>query len=188
MASEVIEGHRRTPFYVMERFWDFLQHWLFDLFLVTGHIVDEHYQDRFWPLVILGLLMFIPGSYHTYFAYKVCIFIYTLVILSMLMFIPGSYPTYFAYKVCIFIYSSHTWYIFMFIPGSYHTYFAYKVCIFIYSLVTLGMIMFIPGSYPTYFAYKVCIFIYSSHTLYAYVHTWFLPYILCLQGMSIHIL
>jgi len=40
------------------------------LLTVTGHIVDEHYQDRFWPLVILGLLMFIPGSYHTYFAYK----------------------------------------------------------------------------------------------------------------------
>eukprot|EP00088_Acartia_fossae_P017326 TRINITY_DN1981_c0_g1_i2.p1 TRINITY_DN1981_c0_g1~~TRINITY_DN1981_c0_g1_i2.p1 ORF type:complete len:117 (-),score=24.24 TRINITY_DN1981_c0_g1_i2:425-775(-) len=40
------------------------------LLVVTGHIVDTHYQERFWPLVILGLLMFIPGSYHTYFAYK----------------------------------------------------------------------------------------------------------------------
>ncbi len=38
---------------------------------VSGHIESVHYQDRFWPLIVLGSLMFIPGSYHTYFAYKV---------------------------------------------------------------------------------------------------------------------
>jgi len=42
----------------------------FGLLVVTGHIIDTHYQERFWPIVILGALMFIPGSYHTYFAYK----------------------------------------------------------------------------------------------------------------------
>jgi hypothetical protein len=38
--------------------------------LVTGHIDSVKYGDRFWPLIFLGSLMFIPGSYHTYFAYK----------------------------------------------------------------------------------------------------------------------
>ncbi|XP_014780029.1 transmembrane protein 230 isoform X2 [Octopus bimaculoides] len=40
--------------------------------LLTGHISSE-YSDRTWPLLILGALMFIPGSYHVmiaYYAYK----------------------------------------------------------------------------------------------------------------------
>uniref|UniRef100_A0A0L8GL10 Transmembrane protein 230 n=1 Tax=Octopus bimaculoides TaxID=37653 RepID=A0A0L8GL10_OCTBM len=35
--------------------------------------VDMQYSDRTWPLLILGALMFIPGSYHVmiaYYAYK----------------------------------------------------------------------------------------------------------------------
>lgn len=40
------------------------------LLIVTGHIDPVKHNERFWPLVFLGLLMFIPGSYHTYFAYK----------------------------------------------------------------------------------------------------------------------
>ncbi|KAA0202443.1 hypothetical protein HAZT_HAZT006296 [Hyalella azteca] len=36
--------------------------------LVTGHI-HEQYSDRTWPLLILGALMFIPGSYHSYICY-----------------------------------------------------------------------------------------------------------------------
>lgn len=32
--------------------------------------VKVKYGDRFWPLIALGSLMFIPGSYHTYFAYN----------------------------------------------------------------------------------------------------------------------
>ena len=38
--------------------------------IVTGHIDQEKHSERFWPLILLGALMFIPGSYHTYFAYK----------------------------------------------------------------------------------------------------------------------
>ncbi|ESN98237.1 hypothetical protein HELRODRAFT_84739 [Helobdella robusta] len=37
--------------------------------LLSGHINAE-YSDRTWPLLILGSLMFIPGSYHVYIAYK----------------------------------------------------------------------------------------------------------------------
>jgi Ca2+/H+ antiporter len=36
--------------------------------LLAGHI-DTKYSDRTWPLLILGLLMFIPGSYHVHLAY-----------------------------------------------------------------------------------------------------------------------
>ncbi|KAF2359236.1 Protein of unknown function DUF872 transmembrane [Trinorchestia longiramus] len=36
--------------------------------LVTGHI-HEQYSDRTWPLIILGAIMFIPGSYHSYICY-----------------------------------------------------------------------------------------------------------------------
>jgi hypothetical protein len=51
---------------------DSLSHWFCLLIVsVSGHIESVHYQDRFWPLIVLGSLMFIPGSYHTYFAYKV---------------------------------------------------------------------------------------------------------------------
>jgi len=38
--------------------------------IVTGHIDQEKHNERFWPMILLGALMFIPGSYHTYFAYK----------------------------------------------------------------------------------------------------------------------
>ncbi|XP_023319993.1 uncharacterized protein LOC111695063 isoform X2 [Eurytemora carolleeae] len=37
---------------------------------VSGHIEGVHYQDRFWPLIFLGSIMFLPGAYHTYFAFK----------------------------------------------------------------------------------------------------------------------
>lgn len=42
------------------------------IMVVTGYI-DTKYSDRMWPMIILGILMFIPGSYHTriaYYAYK----------------------------------------------------------------------------------------------------------------------
>lgn len=39
--------------------------------IVTGHIDPDEHNERFWPLIFLGAIMFIPGSYHTYFAYKV---------------------------------------------------------------------------------------------------------------------
>lgn len=38
--------------------------------IMTGHIDSEKHGERFWPLVLLGALMFIPGSYHTFYAYK----------------------------------------------------------------------------------------------------------------------
>ena len=34
---------------------------------IVGSITDP---DTFWPLILLGTLLFIPGSYHTWFAYK----------------------------------------------------------------------------------------------------------------------
>ncbi|XP_065172656.1 transmembrane protein 230-like isoform X2 [Atheta coriaria] len=40
--------------------------------VVSGHI-DVKYSDRMWPIIILGVLMFIPGAYHVriaYYAYK----------------------------------------------------------------------------------------------------------------------
>lgn len=40
--------------------------------MMSGHI-DSKYADRMWPMIILGILMFIPGAYHTriaYYAYK----------------------------------------------------------------------------------------------------------------------
>lgn len=36
--------------------------------LMSGHI-DVSYSDRMWPMIILGILMFIPGSYHSWTAY-----------------------------------------------------------------------------------------------------------------------
>jgi len=33
-----------------------------------GHVDNEKYGDRLWPLMIFGALMFIPGSYHVYLA------------------------------------------------------------------------------------------------------------------------
>ncbi|XP_022906402.1 transmembrane protein 230 [Onthophagus taurus] len=40
--------------------------------VISGHI-DVKYSDRMWPMIILGILMFIPGAYHVriaYYAYK----------------------------------------------------------------------------------------------------------------------
>lgn len=40
--------------------------------VVSGHI-DIKYSDRMWPMIILGVLMFIPGAYHVriaYYAYR----------------------------------------------------------------------------------------------------------------------
>ncbi|KAJ9580654.1 hypothetical protein L9F63_024165 [Diploptera punctata] len=36
--------------------------------LVSGHI-DAKYADRTWPLIILGIIMFLPGAYHIRIAY-----------------------------------------------------------------------------------------------------------------------
>ena len=38
--------------------------------IVAGYLDPETHNERFWPLILLGSLLFIPGSYHTYFAYK----------------------------------------------------------------------------------------------------------------------
>ncbi|ELT93559.1 hypothetical protein CAPTEDRAFT_20122 [Capitella teleta] len=37
--------------------------------LLSGFI-DAQYADRTWPVLILGLLMFIPGAYHVHLAYN----------------------------------------------------------------------------------------------------------------------
>ncbi|XP_033756529.1 transmembrane protein 230-like [Pecten maximus] len=40
--------------------------------LLSGYI-DAKYQDRTWPVLLIGALMFIPGAYHVriaYYAYK----------------------------------------------------------------------------------------------------------------------
>ena len=40
--------------------------------LLSGHI-DVQYSDRTWPVLIIGLITFIPGFYHVriaYYAYK----------------------------------------------------------------------------------------------------------------------
>jgi len=34
----------------------------------VGHVDNEKYGDRLWPLIIIGALMFIPGSYHVFIA------------------------------------------------------------------------------------------------------------------------
>ncbi|XP_060525916.1 transmembrane protein 230-like isoform X1 [Cylas formicarius] len=41
--------------------------------LVLSGKVTLQYPDRMWPMIILGILMFIPGAYHVriaYYAYK----------------------------------------------------------------------------------------------------------------------
>lgn len=41
--------------------------------LLLAEVIDSKYSDRTWPVLILGLLMFIPGAYHVriaYYAYK----------------------------------------------------------------------------------------------------------------------
>ncbi|XP_023018409.1 transmembrane protein 230 [Leptinotarsa decemlineata] len=45
---------------------------VFGSMVISGHIIVE-YANRMWPMVVLGLLMFIPGAYHVriaYYAYK----------------------------------------------------------------------------------------------------------------------
>ncbi|XP_072042389.1 transmembrane protein 230-like [Amphiura filiformis] len=40
--------------------------------LVSGHI-DTKYSDRFWPVIFLGVILFVPGFYHVrlaLYAYK----------------------------------------------------------------------------------------------------------------------
>lgn len=36
--------------------------------LLSGYI-DAKYSDRTWPVLILGIIMFIPGAYHVRIAY-----------------------------------------------------------------------------------------------------------------------
>lgn len=38
------------------------------ILVVTGHL-NTTYTDRMWPMIILGILMFIPGAYHIRIAY-----------------------------------------------------------------------------------------------------------------------
>eukprot|EP00041_Stephanoeca_diplocostata_P020185 m.447047 g.447047 ORF g.447047 m.447047 type:complete len:117 (-) comp21499_c0_seq6:1686-2036(-) len=42
---------------------------IFGSCLYTGTIVT-HDPERWLPMLVIGALMFIPGSYHTYLAYK----------------------------------------------------------------------------------------------------------------------
>lgn len=37
--------------------------------LLSGIYIDQRYNDRTWPVLCLGLIMFIPGSYHIRIAY-----------------------------------------------------------------------------------------------------------------------
>jgi len=37
--------------------------------LLSGVYIDQKYNDRTWPVLCLGLIMFIPGSYHVRIAY-----------------------------------------------------------------------------------------------------------------------
>lgn len=37
--------------------------------LVVSGTIDTKYADRMWPMIILGVLMFIPGAYHVRIAY-----------------------------------------------------------------------------------------------------------------------
>jgi len=37
--------------------------------LLSGIYLDQKYNDRTWPVLTLGLIMFIPGSYHVRIAY-----------------------------------------------------------------------------------------------------------------------
>ncbi|KAF7268813.1 transmembrane protein 230 [Rhynchophorus ferrugineus] len=45
---------------------------VFGSLAISGRIVLQ-YPDRMWPMIILGIIMFIPGAYHVriaYYAYK----------------------------------------------------------------------------------------------------------------------
>jgi len=35
---------------------------------VEEHVGHQNYNDRLWPMIIFGSLMFIPGSYHVFLA------------------------------------------------------------------------------------------------------------------------
>ncbi|KAK4882344.1 hypothetical protein RN001_005663 [Aquatica leii] len=37
--------------------------------LIVSGKIDSKYADRMWPMIILGILMFIPGAYHVRIAY-----------------------------------------------------------------------------------------------------------------------
>ena len=37
--------------------------------ILTGYIVDPRYADKYIPMLVIGILTFIPGSYHVYLAY-----------------------------------------------------------------------------------------------------------------------
>ncbi|XP_065356557.1 transmembrane protein 230 [Calliphora vicina] len=41
--------------------------------LVSSGVFNEKYADRAWPLLIMGILMFIPGGYYGYIL--LCIFL-----------------------------------------------------------------------------------------------------------------
>ncbi|KAL9930851.1 transmembrane protein 230 [Glossina fuscipes fuscipes] len=41
--------------------------------LVSTDYVDKKYADRAWPLLILGILMFIPGGYYGYILLCICL-------------------------------------------------------------------------------------------------------------------
>ncbi|XP_066246667.1 transmembrane protein 230-like [Euwallacea similis] len=41
--------------------------------LAVGGRIELEYPDRLWPIIIIGIIMFIPGAYHVriaYYAYK----------------------------------------------------------------------------------------------------------------------
>ncbi|XP_035661463.1 transmembrane protein 230-like [Branchiostoma floridae] len=38
--------------------------------LLAGVYIDPQYADRTWPVLLLGLLVFIPGGYHVFIAYN----------------------------------------------------------------------------------------------------------------------
>ena len=38
--------------------------------ILSGWIVDPRYADKYIPMLTVGLLTFIPGSYHVYLAYR----------------------------------------------------------------------------------------------------------------------
>ncbi|CAH1785001.1 unnamed protein product [Owenia fusiformis] len=37
--------------------------------LLSGRFVDPKYNDRTWPVLIIGIIMFLPGIYHVRIAY-----------------------------------------------------------------------------------------------------------------------
>ncbi|XP_005175886.1 transmembrane protein 230 [Musca domestica] len=41
--------------------------------LVSSGYISEKYADRAWPLLILGILMFIPGGYYGYILLCICL-------------------------------------------------------------------------------------------------------------------